>query len=83
MNRLQDIRTRLREALQAKTSWGRNELYAMLDEVLIEQADQELAARPESADATYVVMRQRLIKEAREAAAKGLVEAARDYTTDA
>jgi len=37
------IRTSLREALQSKTSWDRDELFNLIDEVLIRRADYELA----------------------------------------
>ena len=40
--RFSSIRAELRIRLQVKTSWGRNELLNLLDEVLLEQADKEL-----------------------------------------
>ena len=39
--RLSEIRARLRQKLYTKTNWGRNELFSLIDEVLIEVADSE------------------------------------------
>ena len=42
-DRYAEIRTKLREAFSDKTSWGRNEIYAKIDETLIDAADEELS----------------------------------------
>ena len=43
-NRYSEIRKKLKEKLQEKTSWGRNELLTAIDEVLLEAADDEIQA---------------------------------------
>jgi len=47
--RYTDIRQRLYYALREKTSWGRNELMAKIDQVLLEAADDEIEHCQESA----------------------------------
>lgn len=42
MDRYSELRERIRQRLTAKTSWGRNELFNMIDEVLLATADDEL-----------------------------------------
>lgn len=50
MNRYSVIRERVTAALQTKTGWGRNEILAVLDEVLLAVADEELSFSYASAD---------------------------------
>lgn len=52
MNRYTEIRTKMRESLERKTGWGRNEILALLDDVLIKVAEQEIesAASPPPAE---------------------------------
>jgi hypothetical protein len=47
-NRYSDIRQRLYDALREKTSWGRNELMAKIDQILLEAADDEIKECQES-----------------------------------
>lgn len=46
MNRYSAIREKMTEGLQSKTGWGRNEILALLDQVLISVAEEELSLPP-------------------------------------
>jgi hypothetical protein len=42
-NRYSVIKAKLKDRLSEKTSWGRNELLTVVDEVLLAVADEEIA----------------------------------------
>jgi len=46
MNRYSAIREKMAAGLQSKTGWGRNEILALLDQVLLTVAEEELSLPP-------------------------------------
>jgi hypothetical protein len=49
-NRYSAIKAKLKDRLSDKTSWGRNELLPVVDEVLLAAADEEIAHLIEKLD---------------------------------
>ena len=42
MKRYLEISKELKQALDKKTNWGRNELYSLIDEICLKVADEEI-----------------------------------------